>query len=92
MITLEEFKKATGIKNKDEQISELIPIVEKHIKGYCNIKEVPDDYKINAIRRIEYQLNKRSGIQSESLSRHSVTFANDYPPDLLKGLRRRLRW
>ena len=92
MITLDEFKNSTGIKNKDEQITALIPIVEEHIKGFCNIDEVPDEYAINAIRMIEYQLNKRSGVQSESLSRHSITYSNDYPPDLLKGLRRRLRW
>lgn len=92
MVTLEEFKEATGTKNKDEQINALIPIVESHIKGYCNIEKIPEDYKINAIRMIEYQLSKRSGIQSESLSRHSVTYANDYPKDVLKGLRRRLRW
>lgn len=92
MIKLEEFKAATGIKNKDEQITALIPIVENHIKGYCNIEEIPEDYHINAIRMIEYQLNKTSGIQSESLSRHSVTYANDYPSDITRGLRRRLRW
>lgn len=92
MVTLEKFKTATGIKNKDEQITALIPIVEEHIKGYCNIDEVPVDYDINAIRMIEYQLNKKQGMQSESLSRHSVTFADDYPQDVLKGLRRRLRW
>lgn len=92
MITLEQFKSATGISGKDEQIITLLPVVEDHIKGYCNIDEVPVDYHINAIRMLEYQLNKRSGLQSESLSRHSVTYASDYPQDTLKGLRRRLRW
>lgn len=94
MVTLEQVKKTLGIKtsDKDEQIAKLIPIVESHIKSYCNIKEVPSDYDLNAIRMIEYQLNKRSGIHSETLSRHSVTYADDYPKDILKGLRRRLRW
>ncbi|MGM8212633.1 phage head-tail connector protein [Virgibacillus sp. W0430] len=92
LVTLEKFKSATGITNKDEQVLALIPIVESHIKGYCNIEEIPADYDINAIRMIEYQLNKKTGIQSESLSRHSITYANDYPSDITKGLRRRLRW
>ncbi|WP_200415942.1 phage head-tail connector protein [Virgibacillus salexigens] len=92
MVTLEQFKNATGIKNKDEQVEALIPIVENHIKGICNIKEVPPDYDINAIKMIEYQLNTKAGYTSESLSRHSVSYANAYPEECTKGLRRRLRW
>lgn len=92
MITLDDFKNATGIKNKDEQIEALLPIVEEHIKGYCNIKEVPLEYHMNAIKMVEYQLNTKAGLTSESLSRHSVSFANNYPEECTKGLRRRLRW
>lgn len=94
MVTLEEFKAATGINTntKDEQITALIPQVEEWIKGYCNIKEVPADYNLNAIKMIEYNLNQKTGIASESLSRHSVSFVTEYPPSVTKGLRRRLRW
>lgn len=94
MLELEKIKSVLGIKtnNKDEQITALIPIVESHIKGYCYIDEIPSDYDINAIKMIEYQLTVKSGIKSESLSRHSVTYADDYPKDVLMGLRRRLRW
>jgi hypothetical protein len=94
MVTLEQVKSALGIKtnSKDEQITSLIPLVEDFIKGYCNIQEVPTEYHLNVIKLIEYNLNTKTGIQSESLSRHSVSFVTDYPPDVLKGLRRRLRW
>jgi Phage gp6-like head-tail connector protein len=94
MVTLPEVKNALGIKttNRDEQINALIPLVENFIKGYCNITEIPTEYHINAIKMIEYNLNTKSGVQSESLSRHSVTFVDDYPPSVLRGLRRKLRW
>lgn len=94
MVTLEQIKSALGIKtnSKDEQITSLIPLVEDFIKGYCNIQEVPTEYHLNAIKMIEYNLNTKSGVQSESLSRHSISFTNDYPQDVLKGLRRKLRW
>lgn len=92
MVTLEQVKTITGITNKDEQIIELIPIVESHIKGYCNITEIPDDYDMNVVKMIEFQLNTKSGVASESLSRYSVSYADNYPSDVLKGLRRRLRW
>nr|BDD44474.1 hypothetical protein 3 [Bacilli bacterium] len=92
MITLEQFRSATGITNKDEQVAALIPIIESHIKGYCNITEIPPEYHINAIKMIEFHLKTNPGIKSESLSRHSVTYTDNYPSDVLKGLRRRLRW
>lgn len=93
MITVEEFEIVTGIEGSSKKVAALIPIVEEHIKSYCNIDELPEgDYKLNAINMIKYQLNKETGVQSESLSRHSITYTNDYPVELTKGLRRRLRW
>ena len=76
----------------DERIQALIELSEQWIKGYCNIKEIPDEYDRNIIKMVEFDLNRKSGLQSESLSRHSVSYSTDYPPDILKGLRRRLRW
>lgn len=92
MVAVEEFKSATGIVNKDEQVKALIPIVESHIKSYCNIEEVPSDYDINVIKMIEYLLIHKPGVSAESLSRHSISFLHSMPPILTKGLRRRLRW
>ena len=100
--TLEKVKKTLGVSNKDEQIESLIPLVEEWIKGYTN-QPMPDDegnypegYEKIAIEMIAYDLNRmaKQGIQSESLSRHSVTYAvsTDYPAHLTEGLRRRLRW
>lgn len=93
-LELEDVKAELGLKNddKDEQIEALIPSVENFIKGYCNIKEIPKDYRINAIKMIDYTLTHRPGVSAESLSRHSIQYLDSLPPILLKGLRRRLRW
>lgn len=94
MLEKEEVKNALDIKNnsKDNQIDTWIPLVEKFIKGYCNIEEIPEEYKGNMIKMIEYNLVNKAGVSSESLSRYSVSYLNDYPVSVLKGLRRRLRW
>ena len=93
-LTKGEVKKALNIKdgNKDDQIETLIPIVYEHIKSYCNIKEVPSEYDINAIKMIEYHMTHKPGVAGESLSRHSINFVMSYPPNVTRGLRRRLRW
>jgi len=79
---------------KDNAIAELIPLVEDWIKGYCNddFVEPPQGYELIAIKMIEFNLNQKSGVESESLSRHSVTFATEYPLSITKGLRRKIAW
>lgn len=103
--TLEKVKETLGIKGnqKDEQIKSLIPQVEEWIAGYTN-QDMPDKdgkyprgYEKVAIEMIGYDLNNidKVGIKSETLSRHSITYAGDsrdYPVSITKGLRRRLRW
>lgn len=99
--TLQKVKTSLQISgtNKDAAISELIPLVEDWIKGYCNndylvdgVENYPFGYELIAIKMIEYNLNQKSGVSAESLSRHSVTFTEDYPKSITKGLRRRLAW
>lgn len=92
--TLERVKTVLSLNGnqKDQAINELIPLVEEWLKGYCNVAELPIDYELNVIKMIEYNLNTKAGYQSESLSRHSVSFVTDYPPSVLKGLRRKLIW
>lgn len=94
--TLEKVKNVLQISGnqKDNAIIELIPLVEEWIKGYTNdnFVETPPGYELIAIKMIEFNLNQRTGVTSESLSRHSVTFETDYPATITKGLRRRLKW
>jgi hypothetical protein len=94
--TLEKTKNVLQINgtNKDLVIIELIPMVEDWIKGYCNddFTETPPGYELIAIKIIEFNLNQKAGFASEGLSRHSVSFATDYPTSITKGLRRKMRW
>lgn len=97
IVTLERVKNALRItgNQKDNQLFELILLVEDWIKGYCNDsfeEGYPPGCELTAIKMVEYNLNQRAGIASESLSRHSVTFATEYPSNITKGLRRRLKW
>lgn len=94
LVDKDTVKNAIGIKgdSKDSQIDTLIELAEEWTKGYCNIEELPVAYKRNVIKMVEYDLNKKAGVTSESLSRHSQSFSEDYPPDVLRGLKRRLVW
>jgi Phage gp6-like head-tail connector protein len=93
--TVERAKTILNLKANESQISELIPLVEEWMKGYCNddfLTGYPEGYERIAINLIGYDLKRKHGVKSESLSRHSVTYDEDYPPSLTKGLRRKLRW
>jgi Phage gp6-like head-tail connector protein len=94
--TLSKVKTTLNLNGNDQQISELIPLVEEWMEGYCNddfsIYGYPKGYEKIAINLVGYDLNRKYGIKSESLSRYSVTYEEDYPPALLKGLKRKLRW
>ena len=92
-----EVKEMKGITDdsKDAQIATLIPKVEQSIRAYCNIPEtedLPPEYDMNIANIIYYEIYNKPGIQSESLSRHSVSYIPEYPKELTQGLRRRLRW
>lgn len=95
--TTERVKEALQISGsqKDQAINELIPLVDDWIRGYCNdsfVDGYPEGYERIAVNLIGYDLMRKHGVKSESLSRHSVTYSDDYPPSLTKGLRRKLRW
>jgi hypothetical protein len=106
--TLQKVKSSLQISgtNKDTAITELIPLVEDWIKGYCNddflvdgAEKFPSDYESIAIEMIANDLNKlaKSGVQSEGLSRYNVQYvagvtAQRYPQSVTRRLRRKLRW
>lgn len=107
--TLQKVKSSLQISgtNKDTTITELIPLVEDWIKGYCNndfkteegVDNFPADYESIAIEMIANDLNKlsKSGVQSESLGRYDVQYvagvtAQRYPQSVTRRLRRKLRW
>jgi Phage gp6-like head-tail connector protein len=96
-ITLEEAKTLLGINDtsKDDWLNLTIPIVEDEIREYCNddfLENFPVAYKGVLVDMVEYRMGSSKGKASESLSRHSVTYDNNYPKDLMKKLKRRVKW
>jgi hypothetical protein len=98
-ITLEEAKLLLEIPeantSKDSWLSLTIPIVEDEIREYCNnpfLDDFPVAYKGVLVDMVRYRMNGKSGIASESLSRHSVTYDVEYPKTLMKKLKRRVKW
>lgn len=79
----------------DERLQELITEAEYEIREYCNhpyLDGLPLAYRKNIRKMVEFDVNRKTGLTSESLSRHSVGYATDYPQDVYKGLKRRLTW
>jgi hypothetical protein len=101
--TLSKVKAVLGITDdsKNERIAALIPIVEDWVKGYTgdtflnpdNTPYYPSGYEYNAIRLIEFELNRPSeNVKSEKLGDYAVTYENTYPKELLKGFRVKVRF
>lgn len=79
----------------DEKLQTLIEEAEHEIREYCNhpyLDGLPLSYRKNVRKIVEFDLKRKVGITNETLSRHSVGYANDYPADVYKGLKRRLSW
>ncbi|MGJ9384258.1 hypothetical protein [Salipaludibacillus sp. CF4.18] len=83
-ITAPQVQAVLGFSNKTEQIEALIPLIEGQLENYVGWTD------FTVIQMIGYHLNNKIGYQSESLSRHSVSFLDDYPPSITKGIRRKL--
>jgi hypothetical protein len=79
----------------DERLQELINEAENEIREYCNhpyTDGLPLHYRKNIRKMVEFDVNRKTGLKSESLSRHSVGYSDEYPADVYKGLKRRLSW
>ncbi|PSL42130.1 hypothetical protein B0H99_101378 [Planomicrobium soli] len=79
----------------DVRLQDLIEEAENTIREYCNNSYrdgLPLSYRKNIKKMVEFDLNRKTGLSSEGLSRHSQGFAQDYPADVFFGLKRRLSW
>ena len=79
----------------DARLVDLIAEAEHEIREYCNhpyLEGLPVSYRKNVRKIVEFDLKRKVGITNETLSRHSVGYASDYPADVYKGLKRRLAW
>lgn len=90
-MTVEEVKALLRIQTNehDSYLSAMIPLVEEYVQDYCNrdFKDAqgnvayPGGVKMAIAQMCQYHM-KASGVQSESLSRHSITYAQSYPSEI----------
>lgn len=81
----------------DDALADVLKSIEQAIKGYTNNSfkrvlaanngEWPHDIKMGVVKLIEWDLDvgKKDGIASETISRHSVTYANTTAAETAMG-------
>ena len=106
IISVEEAKKFITTNVDDSVLEAMLQALETSIQGYTNNNfkrvltdagEYPADVKMGVINMLKWDLENRNkiGIQSETISRHSVTYFNmdgdnsvmGYPKSLLGFLK-----
>ena len=110
IISVEEVKRYMAITETDAVLEARLQALEASIKRYTNNDfqrcltaegEYPPDVKMGVVNMLNWDLSNRDkvGIQSETLSRHSVTYFNmdgdnstmGYPKSLLGFLKPYMR-
>ena len=86
IISVEDAKKFITTTESDEVLEAKLQALELMIQGYTNNNfkrclidgEYPADVKMGVVNMLQWDLENRNkvGIQSETLSRHSVTYYN----------------
>lgn len=104
IISVEELKKYITTTEDDAVLEVKLQALEASIKGYTNNDfkrcltsegEYPADVKMGVVNMLKWDAEKKVGIQSETISRHSVTYFNmdgdnsvmGYPKSLLGFLK-----
>ena len=93
LMTVEELRKYINTEETDEVLAARLSALELTIRNYTNntftkngVVEYPADVKLAAVNILKWQLRNEAAaagdksqkdIQSETLSRHSVTYAAD---------------
>ena len=110
IISVEEAKKYMAVTADDEVLEAKLQALEVAVKGYTHNDfsrhltpdgEYPMDVKLGVVNMLNWDLANRDkvGIQSETISRHSVTYFNmdgdnstmGYPKSLLGFLKPYMR-
>lgn len=105
-MTVDELRQYLATDEPEMLLAFKLRAIETAIHGYTNNNfrrymvngEIvyPDDIKLGVVRLIEYdgQMRSKAGIQSETISRHSVTYADQttntisgYPAHLMGFLK-----
>lgn len=98
ILTVEELRKFVTTDETDEVLSMQLSALEQMIHGYTHnnfrrfknaegVIEYPADIKMGVVNLIKWEMGNRDkvGIQSESLSRHSVTYADMTAANTIAG-------
>ncbi|SFJ83176.1 head-tail connector protein [Thermoflavimicrobium dichotomicum] len=90
-MTVDEVKALLRISGTqhDSYLSVILPMAKEFVTTYCNrefkddqgAESFPDGVKIAIAKICEFHM-KQSGVQSETLARHSVTYSNEYPSEI----------
>lgn len=111
VLTVEEFRKYVDTDETDDMLTLRLEAVEQMIQGYTqnNFRKYmqdgvivyPPDIKMGVVNLLKWELERRdkAGIASETISRHSVTYADQtgentsmgYPVALIGFLRPYMR-
>lgn len=97
VLTVEEFRKYVDTDETDDMLTLRLEAVEQMIQGYTqnNFRKYmqdgvivyPPDIKMGVANLMKWELERREkvGLASESLSRHSVTFADQTGANTVMG-------
>jgi hypothetical protein len=94
-VTVNEVKVLLRIQSDtdDAYLAAMLPLVEEYVVEYCNqdfkdatgVVVFPGGVKIAIAKMCQYQM-RESGVQSESLARHSVTYDGSKMPSDITNL------
>ena len=89
ILTVEELRKFVTTDETDEVLTLWLEATEQMIRGYTNnnfhkymgkdgVTDYPADVKMGVVNLAKWELKNRAktGVQSESISRHTVTYYN----------------
>lgn len=102
IMTVEELRRHVSTDKDDQALEDILQALESSIKGYTsndfrrvldeNGGQYPPDVKMGVVNLVQWDLNSREkvGVQSETISRHSITYASMTAADFDIGYPKRL--
>ena len=102
IMSVEELKRHVKTDMEDQALEDILLALESSIKGYTNNTftrvlaenngQYPPDVKMGVVNLMTWELNDREkvGIASETISRHSVTYASAAAAEFDMGYPKRL--
>lgn len=102
IMTVEELRRHVDTDKDDQALEDMLQALESSIKMHTNNNfarvleenggKYPPDVKMGVVNLMKWELESREkvGVQSETISRHSVTYASTSSADYAMGYPKRL--